>query len=303
MQIDTFRAMNTQILLASEAEDAREGFDLAQSFIRNCELRFTRFSSTSELSILNQHAGEWFRVSPDMFTLLQIARDCTRSTQGLFDPAILPDLESAGYDRSMDEIRSSTTPIKSSLNRKRQYPHFDAVEFQPENQAVKLPNGMRVDLGGIAKGWIAEQAALLLARFSKVCGVNAGGDMFLVGTPTGSAHWEVELEDPRDPEKILMNLMVEPGALATSSVAKRTWEQDGVHRHHIIDPRSGEPATSVWLSVTAFAPSGAEAEVFAKAFLIGGPGFSEELLRINPKIYFLAVNTSGQVYSSKPARD
>lgn len=162
---------------------------------------------------------------------------------------------------------------------------------------ILLPPGMALDLGGIAKGWIAEQAALILSEFSSACAVNAGGDMFLVGHPDGEDQWPVAIEDPLQPENDLTTLRVDPGAVATSTVTKRVWKQEEKQRHHLIDPRTGEPAVTDWLSVTVIAPHTYEAEVFAKALLIGGPQESEEIARkCGTQFSYLAVDHDRKIW-------
>ena len=103
MRYHDFRAMNTQVLLAAEGPDefVETGFQQAQAFIEASEKRFTRFSEQSELAELNLSAGIWFRASADMFEVISLAARLHLQTQGLFDPAILDALETAGYDRSM----------------------------------------------------------------------------------------------------------------------------------------------------------------------------------------------------------
>ena len=138
------------------------------------------------------------------------------------------------------------------------------VQFDAARHAIRLPRGLRLDLGGIAKGWIADGAAQLLAGFSPACAVSAGGDMALRGLPAGASYWEVALEDPRDPDSLLATLRVGPGAVATSSVTGRRWQQGSRTMHHLIDPRTQQPARTDWLSVTVVAPDIITAEVFAK---------------------------------------
>jgi thiamine biosynthesis lipoprotein len=162
---------------------------------------------------------------------------------------------------------------------------------------------MSIDLGGIAKGWIAEQAALILADFSSASAVNAGGDMFLIGLPNGEEQWSVELEDPLKPERTLMTIKVNPGAVATSSVTKRTWKQGGIARHHLIDPRTGEPAITDWLSMTVIAAHACEAEVFAKALFLGGPVECEDIARASGiQFSYLAVDRNLKIWGTQKSK-
>ncbi|MDE3091462.1 MAG: FAD:protein FMN transferase, partial [Chloroflexota bacterium] len=169
--------------------------------------------------------------------------------------------------------------------------------------AILLPRGMRIDLGGIAKGWIAERAAQLLDPFSTACAVNAGGDLFAIGTPPGEDAWQVALEDPRDPNRTLAILRVGPGAVATSSITRRRWMQGDRARHHLIDPRGGVPAETDWLSVTVVAPRAAVAEVFAKALLIAGSRDAERIAARRDDIAFIAVDGDGRLWGSSKSKE
>jgi thiamine biosynthesis lipoprotein len=305
MQIHQFRAMNSDIMLAAEGDPERvaEGFQAAEAYIESCEHRFTRFSTDSELSQLNRSAGSWYRTSPDLFELVEQAQLYYHKTEGLFDPSILPDLIRAGYDRSMDDLRRRDLDPRPVTAIKIGRSPFEQVQLDEATLAIHLPYGMQIDLGGLAKGWIAEQAARMLSGYASACGVSAGGDMFLIGHPQYQPVWEVALEDPRTPENDLALLQVGEGAVATSSVAKRVWKQGDVVRHHLIDPRSGEPADSTWLSVTVVAQVAAEAEAFAKAILIAGPGQAQLFVDQNPQIAYLAVDEGGQIWGSPNSKE
>lgn len=291
--------MNSDILLAAEGEPARlaAGFRQVQTLIKGEERRFTRFSDDSELARLNLSAGRWFHASAEMLEVLKLARFYWEATDGLFNPAILAALEHAGYDRSMDEIRAHGA-AQAATSGPEIVPDFGAVQLDETAQAIWMPVGMRIDLGGIAKGWIAEQAAQELTSFTEAGAVNAGGDMFLAGVPAGENAWEVALEDPRDPEGTLAILNVGPGAVATSSITKRRWQQGERLQHHLIDPRSARPAETDWLSVTVIASSGAAAEVFAKALLIAGSLEFNPIAQRNPEIAFIAVDDQGGLWGS-----
>jgi len=277
----------------------QEGFERAQQYIEASERRFTRFSETSELSALNRAAGTWFHASADMTFVVSLAKQYVEQTDGLFNPAILPDLERIGYDRSMDLIRAQDALLPPARfgGSSRLLP-LDKLLINPDENRIYLPEGMRLDLGGIAKGWIAQQAALVLADYSLACLVDAGGDMFMVGLPEEKASWQITLEDPRNADRILTSLNVPPGALTTSSIMKRKWKQGETSRHHLIDPRTGEPAETDWLSVTVIAPHADMAEVFAKALLIAGPHEADMLAQNAPEISYLAVDREGNIWGS-----
>jgi FAD:protein FMN transferase len=303
MKHRSFRAMGTDFLLASEGSEqrARDAFEAVEAFIQASESRLTRFSESSELSSLNRSAGRWFEASPDLFDLLRLASHYHALTGGLFNPAVLDALERAGYDRDMDEIRARE--VAPAMGRAAPVAEFAQLQLDDATRGVFLPPGMRVDLGGLAKGWAAQRGAEILAQGGEACAVNAGGDMYLVGLPAGQSAWQVELEDPREPEQNLAILNVGPGAVATSSIAKRRWFQEGRECHHIIDPRTGEPAEVEWLSVTVIDPQAAEAEVLAKAILIAGPRGLDALAEQFGPLTYIAADRNGQLWGSERIRE
>ncbi len=306
METVHLRAMNTDILLAAEGETGqlRVGFEKAGEFIHSGESRFTRFCEESELSALNRSSGRRFKASADLFAVVALTRRFFHLTRGLFDPSILPELKRAGYDRSMEVLREKgPSPLLETLLAN-EHASFSEMELDESDNTILLPPGMALDLGGIAKGWIAEQAARILSGYARACAVDAGGDMFLVGSPEGLQQWPVALEDPLQPKAILTELKVDPGAIATSTITKRVWQQAGKNRHHIIDPRTGEPAVSDWISVTVIAPHAYEAEVFAKALLIGGPQEAEEILRHSGVPFtYLAVDQDKKIWGNQGIMD
>ena len=130
-----------------------------------------------------------------------------RRTDGLFDPSILPALIQVGYGRSMDEIRDRL-PLPARDLEAWSRPDLLEILLDEESSAVRLPAGMKLDFGGIAKGWIAERSAGLLKQVSDACAVSAGGDFALSGLPQGQESWEISLEDPRDFDNTLAVLKV-----------------------------------------------------------------------------------------------
>jgi thiamine biosynthesis lipoprotein len=296
MQSYAFRAMNTDVVLLAQGNPAEmaEAFSRAEALVRAYEARFTRFNPSSELSQLNAKAGSWFQASDEMFEVLSLAQRYAAATDGLFNPAVLPAMIRIGYDRSLELVRQYGAVASSAAPMR--VPDFGIARLDPDGQRVLLPQGMQLDLGGIAKGWIGEQAARLLAEIAPACAVNAGGDIDLIGLPPGQPAWEIELEDPRNPQATLGILNVTAGGVATSSIGKRRWLQSGLEQHHLIDPRLGAPAEAEWLSVTAVAGRAVTAEVYAKALLLAGPRRAAELLLSEPDLRYVAAAKDGEIW-------
>ena len=304
MRYHEFRAMNTDILLAAEgpADEVEAGFEAARAYIEAGERRFTRFSEDSELSQLNRSAGSWFKASPDLFEVVLEAMQLHRQTYGLFDPSILDALEQAGYDRSMDRIRANGAG-PALLSVQVRYTRFTDIRLDTDDERIWLPPDLRIDLGGIAKGWIAEQAALRLADRAAACAVDAGGDAFMVGLPKGQSYWRITLEDPSSAGRGMAVLKLRPGAIATSTITRRRWQQGGKERHHLIDPRTHEPADTDFLSVTAVAPHAAAAEAYAKSLLIAGSFEANRITANQPGIEFIAIDQNKKMWGSRNSRE
>ena len=298
-----FRAMNTTVMLAAEGGLAIEGMQATKSFIDDCEQRFSRFLPASEVTELNQWAGRWHKVSDELFEMLQLSVKYHQETGGIFDPAILKDLKRAGYDRSMDEIRSTGLVAGGPASVPSWRPVFLSIELDRASRQVRLPHGMEIDLGGIAKGWIVKQAANLLHTYCAVCGVSAGGDILFIGRPGDGMDWDVYLEDPREPSQMLAQLHIPSGAVASSSVMKRIWRQGDQARHHLIDPRSGKSAETEWSSVTVICPDVIAADIYAKTILIGGQNAAADLIQKYPDLVFIAVDSRGKLVGSQGFRE
>jgi len=220
-------------------------------------------------------------VSAEMFELLEAAKWANRATDGLFEPAVLDQLERAGYDRSFERVRDLATAEQDAVEpAEPSYGHTVlSLHLDPALRRVRRPIGLRIDLGGIGKGWTVDRCA----DFLHVRGpflLNAGGDLYACGTPGNSQGWEIEIEDARQPDNAVAALTVSDAAVATSTVVKRQWQKGERRMHHIIDPRTGRPAATDVLTATVIAPRVAVAEVYAKSALIlgsdAGPAFLAE---------------------------
>jgi thiamine biosynthesis lipoprotein len=254
-----------------EAASFRRVAAAIQGLFERLESRFSRFREDSELSRVNRAAGQWVTVSEVFAELLRISLDGARRSAGLFDPTLLRPLVAAGYDRDFREIsgpdrgrgryRMPDVRLRSRTGR--------WADVRLDGDRLLVPSGTWLDLGGIGKGWAVDLACNLAGELPWAI-VNAGGDLRVVGSPP-SCGVDVAVDDPEVPGAAILGMRLETGSLATSSVNFRRWSRAGRLAHHIIDPRTGEPADTGVLQATAWAPDCAEAEIRAKWALLAGP--------------------------------
>lgn len=258
-RIDT-PAMGTTLSMYGPHEAFDEGWDAVAATFRREERRFSRFRPDSELSRLNGRAGSWTRVSDGLGSLLRYSLDRAASTDGAFDPTVLHAVEAAGYDRDLDEVIRAARGVLGPP-----VPCGRWAEIELGDGEVRLPPGVGLDLGGVAKGWSVDLAvgAAISAGMPWVL-VAAGGDLRV------SEHaplLPIDVDDPEVDGEPILTLLVDRGALATSSTAKRSW---GTGLHHVIDPRTGAPAITDAIQVTVWGPTCADAEVAATVALLRG---------------------------------
>lgn len=224
----------------------------------------TRFDASSDLMRANADPSRSHEVAPECVAIVAAAQNAYRITDGLFDPRVLDDLVVAGYDRTFEELAGEAAQSRVRRSRTTWAPRLNLARG---SVSVGVDP---IDLGGIGKGWTVDAAATLLRGEVPGFLVNAGGDLAVAGDgPTGDG-WTVAVEDPRDPTLTLAVLRLHDLHCATSSTGRRRWMQNDTERHHLIDPRSGEPAAGGIESVTVVADSTVLAETWSKALLIAG---------------------------------
>jgi FAD:protein FMN transferase len=261
---ERFSAMGTWVSALLPAAQAEESAELVHALFAAWEQTLSRFSSESELSRLNDHAGEPVEVSPLLFRVLTTALEAARATRGLYDPSLLHHLVRVGYDRTFDELPRALPAGPKVLE---PGGGWRGIQMDVTRRVVTLPRGAGVDLGGIAKGMAVDAAIEQLgARGIDSALVNAGGDLAVLGLPPGLDSWPIAVVG----KGTSWTVPLHHGAMATSGITRRRWLQGTQQRHHLLDPRTGEPAESGLWSATAVAASCGQAEVAAKvAFLLG----------------------------------
>lgn len=272
-------AMGTEfriVLYAPDEASARAAAEAAFARIAALDSALSDYRAESELSRFARSsdgplAGPWVPLSPELFAVLAASAEVARASAGAFDVTVGPLVLLWRRARRQEEL-----PSAEALAAARARVGFEALELDPARRAARLMRpGMRLDLGGIAKGYALDEARRVLAEhgLERVL-IDGGGDLLAGAPPPGERGWKVAIAglDSADPleDRASAELELAHAALATSGDLERSFELGGRRFSHILDPRTGEALTERRL-VSVRAPSGMEADAWATALSVLGP--------------------------------
>jgi thiamine biosynthesis lipoprotein len=235
--------------------------------IKRLEELLSTWIETSELSRVNRAAGlEPVRVSDDTFSLLTKALAIAEYTEGGFNIAIGPAVQLW----KIPEDPRIPSPIELEIAK--QYVDYHLIRLDPGRRTVFLEKpGMRIDVGGIGKGFAAEKAAAAMRESGATGGLVAvSGDFRVFGRRADGTAWPIGIQHPRQPGKILATTEANDEAISTAGDYERFFIKDGIRYHHILDPRTLHPAR-LCQSVTIVAPDGTLADGLDTGVFVMGP--------------------------------
>ena len=244
-----FAALGTSCSLFAAGRSRADLLE-GESWVRRLGARLTRFSADSELSQLNAAGGRWFAIGEELEALLCESLRAFEMSAGLVNVAVLPSMLAIGYTRPLTE--GATVATLEGARPLIALPDVLSVR----RGAARVASGSALDLGGIAKGWMADRLCEALGPSALA---NLGGDLGAVGAGPEGSGWPVAVAGT--------TLMLRGQGAATSSVRCRRWGEV----HHLIDARTGLPARTGLEEVSVVAAGGFEAEVVAKTALLVGP--------------------------------
>ncbi len=260
-----FRAMGTDWCIIVEADErANDVLHAARQLVEQIEQSLSRFRPDSDLSRLNRRGnlvdfGHLQRCS-------MRAVEAWRSTSGLFNPCLGLHAIANGYDRTFEEINVSEVVAGAQPSPPAMSAGVEPLRVSWLSGDIELAPDAQLDLGGIGKGYAAEQVADMCALHG-ACLVNAGGDIAVRGVGPADGSWPIEI--PTSGDRVVIHL--ERGGVATSGVDRRRWlSTDGQTRAHVIDPRTGRSSETDIVRVTVVAESATVAESWATALLVLG---------------------------------
>lgn len=240
----------------------------AQSALQRVDSLMSNWTSTSEVARLNHSAAAAEqRVEPEVSRVLETAVRVGRESGGAFDITVEPLVRAWGFLGGPRRV-----PRPAAADSARALIGPDRIAFDPAHATLRFDReGVRIDLGGIAKGHAVDCAAeTLITRGVDAALVDVSGNMRAFGTPPGAPSWRIGIRDPRDRVPQLGTLRLARGGIATSGKYEQFVAQDGRTYGHILDPRTGVPSDGL-IAVTVIAPSAMLADAWSTALFVLGP--------------------------------
>ena len=282
-----FDAMGSQVrLMIGEADGAMpvaaQTADRERQYVVDFEAALSRFKPESELCALNADPRPVVPASELMRAAVKAGIAAARRSDGLVDPTLLGEIESAGY---VGSLTGPGAPLRTALAsapprrpaRPRAESSWCQLEVDDEAGTISRPPGVRIDTGGIGKGLAADLIAARLRGYPRFA-VDCGGDARIGGAAALVNPYDVFVEHPLTGERVYA-LRLGSGGVSTSGLNVRIWQgDDGRYRHHLLDPSTGEPAWTGLVGVSALGDTAVEAETLAKAALLSGPAGGRAVL-------------------------
>ena len=285
--------MGTRIsveLWADEGVDGEAAIDAVIAEMRRIDTTMSTYKPESEVSQVNAHAAERaMPITDELFALLTQAVEFSRITEGAFDITYA----SVGF---MYDFRRQQKPSEAQIKQALPAINYRHLVLDAKEHTVKFTQpGVRIDLGGIAKGHAVDRCIDLLQRRGiERALVTAGGDSRIMGDRFGQP-WVVGLRHPDHKDEVFQRIPLVDAAISTSGDYERFFEKDGVRYHHIIDPHSGHSASLV-RSATIIGPNATTTDGLSKTAFVLGPKKALEIYNRLPGIDAILVAPDGQMY-------
>ncbi len=289
--------MGTRITVELWSEDkdkAEAAIDALLDEMRHIDDSMSTYKPSSEVSQVNAKAADGpMHISKELFDLLVTAKEYSVLTDGAFDITYA----SVGY---MYDFRKHVKPNEQQIDKALPAVDYRHVLLDAKKQTVRFSQkGVRIDLGGIAKGYSVDRGIdVLKARGFDRAYVSAGGDSRIIGDRFGKP-WMVGIRDPRKGEgEVITRVPLVDAAISTSGDYERFFDEDGVRYHHIIDPHTGHSASKV-RSATIIGPYATRTDGLSKTAFVLGPEKAMEIYNRIDDIDAIIVKLDGTVIYSK----
>jgi thiamine biosynthesis lipoprotein len=293
---DAIDLMGTRVSVELWADDEARGRGLVAEVMREyhrVDDAMSTYKPDSEISRVNAHAAEApMVISAELFGLVERSLELSAASGGAFDITY----DSVGY---LYDFRAHQRPTDAQIAERLGAVDYRHVVLDRAERSIFFKTaGVRINLGGIAKGYVVERAAAMLReRGVQHALLNAGGDTRVIGDRRGQP-WIVGIRHPRVADEVVTRLPLVDEAISTSGDYERYFEENGRRYHHIINPATGRPTEGI-LTVTVIGPDGTMTDGLDTAIFVLGVDKGLELIESYPEYETIIVDAAGKVSYSK----
>ena len=287
--------MGTEVsvyLWHDEEDTGQDAVNAAFKEIARIDNLMSTYIEDSEMSEINRSAAAGpVEVGEELFTLILRSLDISLLTRGAFD--VTYDSVGQHYD-----FREGRRPDEDTISQELPRLNYRFVEPNKVDSTIRFAEeGVRINLGGIAKGYAVERGIIVLREFGvSHARVTAGGDTRLLGDRRGQP-WMVGVQNPRDQEQLAVTIPLEDEAISTSGDYERFFVEDGERYHHIIEPSTGQPAGEV-RSTTIIGPDAVLTDALSTAVFVMGVDQGLRLIATLPDYEGIVIDAEGKMFYS-----
>lgn len=274
--------------------DSAEVINGCFELCRDYEKLFSRTVEGSDIYKINHSGGSAVEVDSETALLLNKAIEYCELSEGMFDITVLPLSELWNF--KSDDLQ---IPSKESLTAAAKY--VDYTQIKVKGNSVSVPDGVKIDFGAIAKGYIADRVAeFLTEKGVKSATIDLGGNIYALGDKQGES-WKIGIRSPFNVGETVGYAEVKNKTLVTSGSYERCFEKDGVRYHHILDTDTGMPVNNGVASVTIIADCSADADALSTTCFVLGKDRGLELLNSLDGVFGVYVMDNGEIFASDNA--
>lgn len=257
-------AMDTYMTVTAYGKNAENGVNKAVDEINRLETVLSAEKQESDIYKLNETGSG--TLSTDTKNIVSRALEINKTTNGAFDISIYPLMVKWGFTTQKYNV-----PSKNEISKLLKDVDSSKIIFDEKSGNIKLKENMKIDLGGIAKGYTSSR----VMQIFKECGVTSGlvslgGNVQALGTKTDGTAWQIAIENPDKSSDYIGVVSVKDKAVITSGGYERYFEKNGKTYHHILDPETGYPAESGVKSVTIVSDDGTLADALSTSLFVMG---------------------------------
>ena len=275
----SFTSMDTAMAVTVHASDQVAADDAAQACmerVRELDGLLDPGDAASEIARLNESGGEALAVSSDVRALVEAALDVAEKTDGAFDPTVYPVTSAWGFTSGEHRV-----PSLEELNALVGRVGYDNASVDEVAGTVTLAHSAQIDVGGVAKGFAADELRTLLAKRGVTSALlDLGGNVTSIGSKPSGEPWKIGIANPDAPDALAGAIELSDATVSTSGAYQRFFvDGDGITRHHLIDPATGYPAETDLVSASVIGPDGARCDALSTALYVMGLDRALELWR------------------------